>query len=696
MNKLLQIIGEKAIYALALILLFVQTDLVAQTDDTDPQTICIGSIEFYQVDYLENGGEGTPGSTYAWAVTSGPFAGTLTPNQGPSGSSNRIQIDWGASPDGAYVLEVVETANGCPGAPIILNIILTPEIIPTFDAIGPLCQNSTPPTLPTSSTNSPAITGTWDAAISTVSPGTTVYTFTPDPDQCATTATLSIEVTPEVTPTFDAIGPLCENSTAPALPATSIEGITGTWSPATVSTTTTGITTYTFTPDDPAQCAIPTTLDIDVTPEVTPLFDAIGPLCENSTAPTLPTTSTNGITGTWDAAISTTTTGITTYTFTPDNPAQCAIPTTLDIDVTPEVTPLFDAIGPLCENSTAPVLPTTSTNGITGTWDAAISTTTTGITTYTFTPDDPAQCAIPTTLDIDVTPEVTPLFDAIGPLCENSTAPTLPTTSTNGITGTWDAAISTTTTGITTYTFTPDDPAQCAIPTTLDIDVTPEVTPLFDAIGPLCENSTAPVLPTTSTNGITGTWDAAISTTTTGVTTYTFTPDNPAQCAIPTTLDIDVTPEVTPLFDAIGPLCENSTAPVLPTTSTNGITGTWDAAISTTTTGITTYTFTPDDPAQCAIPTTLDILINPLPLIAVNSETICDGETTTLTATGADTYVWSPATGLSATTGDVVDASPSTTTVYTVTGTDSNTCENSATSTVTVNPLPNTSAIFHD
>ena len=150
MNKLLQIIGKRAVYALALLLLFIQTDLFAQTDDTDPQTICIGSVEFYQVDYLENGGEGTPGSTYAWAITSGPFAGTITPNQGPNGSSNRIEIDWGASPDGAYVLEVVETANGCPGAPIILNIILTPEVVPTFDAIGPLCQNSTPPTLPTS------------------------------------------------------------------------------------------------------------------------------------------------------------------------------------------------------------------------------------------------------------------------------------------------------------------------------------------------------------------------------------------------------------------------------------------------------------------------------------------------------------------------------------------------------------------
>ncbi len=41
-------------------------------------------------------------------------------------------------------------------------------------------------------------------------------------------------VTTEVTPTFDAIGPICQNATAPALPGTSIEGITGTWTPAAI------------------------------------------------------------------------------------------------------------------------------------------------------------------------------------------------------------------------------------------------------------------------------------------------------------------------------------------------------------------------------------------------------------------------------------------------------------------------------
>ncbi|HIA36259.1 MAG TPA: PKD domain-containing protein, partial [Flavobacteriales bacterium] len=48
--------------------------------------------------------------------------------------------------------------------------------------------------------------------------------------------------------------------------------------------------------------------------------------------------------------------------------------------------------------------------------------------------------------------------------------------------------------------------------------------------------------------------------------------------------------------------------------------------------------------------------------------TICLGESVTLTANGADTYTWSPSTGLSATTGTSVIASPTVTTTYTVTG----------------------------
>src|SRR6185436_12665162 len=194
--------------------------------------------------------------------------------------------------------------------------------------------------------------------------------------------------------------------------------------------------------------------------------------------------------------------GTTTYTFTPAA-GQCAGPVTMDIVVTNQITPIFTQMGPLCQNSTAPLLPTTSTNNITGVWSpAAINTSVAGTTTYTFTPAA-GQCAVSVTMDIVITNQITPIFTQIGPLCQNSTAPLLPATSTNNITGVWSpATINTSVAGTTTYTFTPTA-GQCALPVTMDIVITNQITPTFTQIGPLCQNSTAPLLPTTSNNNIT-------------------------------------------------------------------------------------------------------------------------------------------------------------------------------------------------
>jgi PKD repeat protein len=69
------------------------------------------------------------------------------------------------------------------------------------------------------------------------------------------------------------------------------------------------------------------------------------------------------------------------------------------------------------------------------------------------------------------------------------------------------------------------------------------------------------------------------------------------------------------------------------------------------------------------------------------SATICSGSSTTLTASGASSYTWAPATGLSATTGSIVSANPAVTTTYTVTGT-SGFCSALDSITVIVNPSP--------
>ena len=63
------------------------------------------------------------------------------------------------------------------------------------------------------------------------------------------------------------------------------------------------------------------------------------------------------------------------------------------------------------------------------------------------------------------------------------------------------------------------------------------------------------------------------------------------------------------------------------------------------------------------------------------------GDTIQLTASGADTYLWTPSTYLSATTGSVVDAIPLTNITYSVQGTTGG-CSSIQTISITVNPLP--------
>ncbi|MEW5676466.1 fibronectin type III domain-containing protein [Flavobacterium enshiense] len=525
--------------------------------------------------------------------------------------------------------------------------------LPQFTQVAPVCAGATLAALPT--TSAEGITGTWSPVLDNTT--TTTYTFTPNSGQCAITTTMTITITPNTTPTFAAVAPICAGATVTALPTTSNEGVTGTWSPALDNMTT---TTYTFTPDA-GPCAVSTTMTITVTPNATPTFAAVAPICSGSTLAALPTTSNEGVTGTWSPALDNTTT--TTYTFTPDA-GQCAVPSTMTITVTPNTTPTFATVAPICPGGTLAALPTTSNEGVTGTWSPALDNTTT--TTYTFTPDA-GQCAVSSTMTITVTPNTTPTFAAVAPICSGDSLSALPATSNEGVTGTWYPALDNTTT--TTYTFTPDA-GQCAVPSTITITVTPGTTPTFAAVAPICSGDSLSALPTTSNEGITGTWSPALDNMTT--TTYTFTP-NAGLCAVSTTMTITVTPGTTPTFAAVAPICSGDSLSALPTTSNEGITGTWSPALDNTTT--TTYTFTPTA-GQCATVTSMTITVNPVvvPTFAP-VEPICSGaplvELPTASIEGV-TGTWSPALNNTATT------------TYTFTP-DAGQCAPTASMTITVN-----------
>ncbi len=82
---------------------------------------------------------------------------------------------------------------------------------------------------------------------------------------------------------------------------------------------------------------------------------------------------------------------------------------------------------------------------------------------------------------------------------------------------------------------------------------------------------------------------------------------------------------------------------------------------------------------------------NPVISIDPGSPEICEGSSTTLTASGAKTYSWTPANGLSSTTIAVVEASPTITTTYIVTGSVAQGCSAIKAVTVKVNQKPKVS-----
>ena len=586
---------------------------------------------------LRRGGAGanftsTCFSTAGPAISTGaaPFTGTFTPEQALSNLSACLM-------NGNWSLIVRDRAGGDAGT--LLGW--------TINFVNTITYSWSPGT-GLNTTVGPVVTA---------SPGAnTTYTVTAtDLLGCTDQTQVNVVVLNPNGVRLDPTGPQCSGTTL-NFSASPIGG-NGTydisWTAGTTPPTNGTGSTFSFSPTNTTGSSIQVPVTLTVTsngqtctqqfnpiilPEVTPTFTPIGTVCSGTAAPTLPTVSTNGITGTWSpAAVSNTASG--TYTFTP-NAGQCATTTTLDVTVTNNTTPIFAAIPAICSGTAAPTLPAVSTNGITGTWSpATVSNTASG--TYTFTPNA-GQCATTTTLDVMVTNNTIPTFAAIPAICSGTSAPTLPAVSTNGITGTWSpATVSNTASG--TYTFTPNA-GQCATTTTLDVTVTNNTTPTFAAIPAICSGTTAPTLPAVSTNGITGTWSPATVSNTASA-TYTFTP-TAGQCATTTTLDVTVTNNTIPTFAAIPAICSGTAAPTLPAVSTNGITGTWSpATVSNTASG--TYTFTPNA-GQCATTTTLDVTVtnNTTPTFAA-IPAICSGTaapTLPAVSTNGITGTWSPAT----------------------------------------------------
>ncbi len=190
--------------------------------------------------------------------------------------------------------------------------------------------------------------------------------------------------------------------------------------------------------------------------------------------------------------------------------------------------------------------------------------------------------------------------------------------------------------------------------------------------------------------GLSATTGATVTASPASTTTYTVT-GNTAGCTSSGTVTVTVAP-LTVGVSASTSICSGASATLTATGATNytwspstGLSATTGATVTANPAATTTYTVT-GTTGSCSASATTTVTVTPLNLTVSPAANICTGASTTLTAGGATNYSWSPSTGLSASTGASVNASPAATTTYTVTGT-TGSCSATQTVTVTVTPL---------
>jgi len=324
----------------------------------------------------------------------------------------------------------------------------------------------------------------------------------------------------------------------------------------------------------------------------------------------------------------------------------------------------------------------------TGGSGSSITVTPASTTTYTVTGTSAAGCTGTTT--VTVVTNTAPTVSVTGTSICQGASTTL--TASGAAIYSWNTGAGTTSVTVspastTTYTVTGTNALGCtgSASATVTINPLPIVTAGASPAS-VCPGNTSVL---TGTGAATYAWStgaagASISVTPTATTTYSVTGTSAANCSATGSVVVTVLPG--PVVTATGAtICAGNTASISATGATNY---TWSNAstgspISVNPATTTTYTVSGTDGSGCTGIATATVTVNPLPVITVNNPSICSGNTTDLTAGGANTYVWS--TGSTA---NPLQVNPAITTSYTVTGTDGNTCSNTAVATVTVNTSP--------
>ena len=239
----------------------------------------------------------------------------------------------------------------------------------------------------------------------------------------------------------------------------------------------------------------------------------------------------------------------------------------------------------------------------------------------------------------------------------------------------------------TNYTVVVTDLNTCVDSATVSVQVNPTPTAAISGNAIICEGTSTAL---TASGGGTYSWNTGDTTSLISVaplvdSTYSVIVTNASGCTDSTSVFVQVLTAPTAAITGNDTICNGSSASL---TGSGGGTYSWNTGATSSNINVTpnidsTYTLIVDI-GGCTDTITHTVYVNPLPVVSITGiDTICVGDSTTLTATGGGSYSWNVGGNL-----DSIIVSPTTNTNYTVTVTDSNSCVNNANFNVVVNPLP--------
>ncbi|MBO7651367.1 MAG: carboxypeptidase-like regulatory domain-containing protein, partial [Bacteroidales bacterium] len=347
----------------------------------------------------------------------------------------------------------------------------------------------------------------------------------------------------------------------------------------------------------------------------------------------------------------------------------------------------------------------------------AITVTPTTAGAYTYTASLTAtSCSDgqPFTSSEDVTLTVNALPDAAITNNTNETTITCNTTqisltATGGNTYAWSNGVANADNNIATadtYIVTVTDVNGCSntASETISEDVTAPIVSIANNTGTTLLTCTTTTINVEATgDDATYLWSNGETTATTAITTGgTYTVTATADNGCTSTAAIEITPNadaptvsITNNSDTTVLTCSLTSINVTATGS--GTSYEWSNGANTAENTLTapgTYTVTATAGNGCSASDQITITQNieaPEIIASAAATAICQGGSTTISATGGQSYTWSPETELQTTVGSSITVTPTETRTYTVTGVGTNGCTGTAEVTVTVN-MPTSSA----